>query len=211
MVSQTTRVAVALSALAVTTGVILYKTRKPHQPSISRSQFLEIMTKISQSAFEILFEYAQMAARVEAASGHRQPFTDSKTVRSNDPYLRECLSEAQSRILSQHNVTERDLMSFEKSVKSDPQVASVLNSIPDMFNAYCEGRFPVLSTVAIPSDISDEDLLRKLEESLSRNTQLEISLKNLVSVRINESENFRDHLSMLIVNIQNSLRARLPS
>lgn len=211
MVSQTARVAVALSALAVTTGFILYKTRKTHQSSISRSQFLEIMTGISHSAFEILFEYAQMAARVEAASGPRQPFTDTKNVRSNDPYLRECLSEAQSRILAQHNVTERDLMNFEKSVKNDSEVAGILRSIPDMFNAYCEGRFPVLSTLALPSDISDDDLLRRLEESLSSKTQLEISLKNLVSARINESENFRDHLSMLIVNIQNSLRARLPS
>lgn len=202
-------------------GATFFTRRTRLKPSsvIPKTYFTEILSGVSKRLFEILFEYAQMAARVDAASGHREPFTKTSKIRLNDPYLREALSAAQSRILTECGIDETTLADSQLVYESDPSVESLVKVIPDMFDAYTEGRFPELpeSLLARP-DLTDEELLKNIQDTfdhkLGKSDTLpvledSIEIKNLIAARINASESFRQGLFGIVMQAQSDLRSTL--
>ena len=209
----------ATAAVILGATFFMRRTQRKAPSTIPKSLFTQILSDVSKRAFEILFEYAQMAARVDAASGHREPFTKSSKIRLNDPYLRESLLAVQSSVLSEFGIDETSLADSQSAFESDPSVAALVKVIPDMFDAYIEGRFPELpeSLLARP-DVSDEELLKNIQNTFdsklgSSNTSssLEDSLetKNLIAVRINASESFRQGLFGIVMQAQSDLRSTL--
>jgi hypothetical protein len=222
MISARTALLLASGATAVAIlGATFFARRPRRKPSsvIPKAFFTEILSGVSKRLFEILFEYAQMAARVDAASGHREPFMKTSKIRLNDPYLREALSAAQSRILTECGIDETTLADSQSVYESDPSVAALVKVIPDMFDAYTEGRFPELpeSLLARP-DLTDEELLKNIQDTFDHKLgnsdtlpglEDSIEIKNLIAARINASESFRQGLFGIVMQAQSDLRSTL--
>lgn len=222
MISTRTALLFASGATAVAIlGATFFTRRTRRKPSsvISKTYFTEILTGVSKRLFEILFEYAQMAARVDAASGHREPFTKTSKIHLNDPYLREALSAAQSRILTECGIDETTLADSQLVYESDRSVAALVKVIPDMFDAYTEGRFPELpESLLTRPDLTDEELLKNIQDTFDHKLgksdtipvlEDSIEIKNLIAARINASESFRQGLFGIVMQAQSDLRSTL--
>ncbi len=198
------------------------RRRRMGTREVARGEFIRIMTRLSESVFLILFEYCQVAARVEAASGHRQPFDPVKKLKREDPHLHKILIESQSSILHSEQVDESSLIATQdRMVPQDSEVAVLVNVIPAMITAYQEGRFPVLpepfwnrlskSDDEILGDIRTSFESNIAEPSELRNPAQEISIgvRNLICMRINESDDFKIKLLQVVTEAQTKMRNRL--
>ena len=202
------RLSVMAFSLAVF-GVSWYILKKKRSARlIPREEFLAIMEEISKSGFDVLFEYAQMVARVSATM---KSGIELKSFIENDSNLRFELDNRQCSILQRHNITVDDMMHSQSVYMNDDEVRVKSQSLGNMFDQYCEGSFPVLSW--IPSDNrSDNELISVIRELMkarlegSEGIDLDLSVKNEISKRINEREDFRKMIFSLVVEAQNEVR-----
>ena len=176
---------------------------------ITRETFEKIMKDLSESAFQIFFEYSQMAVRVYGASGHRESFDPVSRVKQNDSHIRRSLDLAQSAIVKTYNLNVESLIAAQEKYTD---LHELVNVIPQMFTAYTKGEFPVLPASIWPhTSDSDDKILEEISEYFESGEPRPVSLetKNLVSRRINESDAFKARLLQIVVNAQASLRAKV--
>lgn len=192
---------------------------------VSRETFVRVMKELSEEVFNILFEYAQMSVRVEAASGHRDPFDSIKKMKENDPHLRSILRNVQDVILSSYGMNEDSLIAYQnRCSKSDPEIRDLVQVIPNMFNAYTGGDFPTLAEpIWRRPSLSDEELLIDLKtyfdsriEAMGKGklesefeSPLPVNVKSLVGYRVNESPSFRQKLFAIVMETQSAIRSKL--
>jgi len=206
-----------LSGLStVTITVILLRGRR-HRISIKhvdRDTFITIMKELAESAFQIFFEYSQMAVRVHGASGHREPFDPVARVKQNDSHIRKSLDIAQTAILRKYYMNVESLIAAQEQYSD---LNELIDVIPDMFTAYTRGDFPVLPSSIWPSlTKSDpeifEEMVNCFEVCLSAGEKVlpvPLATKNLVATRINESEDFKTRLLQIVINAQARVRAKV--
>ncbi len=217
----------AVTGLAVIVAYKLLKRRvKPNV--IPKAKFLQIMREITEAAFHVLFEYAQVAVRVQGASGHRgEPFEPTTKIKENDVHLRNTLNSVQDSVLKSHNITIDSLVSSQEHylVESDEETRAIVQAIPTMFASYTRGEFPTLpEMIWTRLEISDENLseeIRKYFESrleALKESQVDgprqaipIGQKNLIAIRVNESMRFKQELLHIVMNIQSQVRSHLTS
>jgi len=186
--------------------------------------FLKIMRELSEAAFGVLFEFAQMSVRVDGASGHRDPFERPDTLRENDSHLRKTLEDIQSEILDQNGIDMESLMIFQDHfICTDEEIRAVVETIPHMFSQYTSGSFPTLPESIWPRpNVSDDDLLNTVRDYYTERIEamkkdsleqvengISTELKNLVAYRVNESADFKQRLLLLVIDVQSTVRSQL--
>ena len=200
--------ATGLTGIAVAIG--FRYSKKPTM--IKESEFNIVMKELSIAIFEKLFEFAQSTQRVV-----RNEFS-----LEHDKTVFKSLEKVQAKILKQENISEAELKAAEKKFKTT-------SYIPEMFNMYISGKFPVLSLLTPSSIPNDQELLDILdlvletkiavEEKTPSNLE-EAELKiidkifpsrahfsNLLAIRINESEKFRSDVVHIVARTQCTLKA----
>lgn len=223
--------AVLLAGSVVVLSFALYKLKRTSSVAISRDTFISILREITESGFEVMFEYAQMAARVTvASSSNREPFKSDRSVKKSDPNLIAQLNAVQTKILNRHSLSVDQLV-LAQAVYSDSEIESLAAVIPAMLDSYSQGEFPVLPSILWPSfSASDGELLSSISsaleakrarlaelktampsemESLVSTGEVSIDTKNAIARRINESGEFRQKLMMTVMDAQNAVRASL--
>jgi hypothetical protein len=213
--------ATGLVGIATASWWILIR-RKPKNPIIvEKSQFITIMKQLSISAFNVLFQFAQMRARVAAVTAERHATQSVRSLVENDSNVRNALTRAQASILSSHNVSASVMMETEKALLSDDatSVSEIINCIPNMFEQYVSGDFPTLPhSILEPSIDSDSELLAKSSRIFSRKASLESSscepedtdsFRNKIAHRVNASAEFRNSVFHAVLDAQNNLRNTL--
>ena len=225
--------AAAASVLVAASTVALYRTvtRRRHAVRVPRSLFITIMREISISAFNVLFEYAQMAAR--AAGGTSE--SSMRAFLENDSNLRFELEARQAEVLRRHELLESDLV-FAQNLYSDSEANAVVAAVPAMFIQYVDGLFPTLpvEVLAAPSHpVTDDELLTRLRAMLEAkltavaaasnpvhafageaidelaDPEEIVVFQNSMANRINQDIEFRRRLMMLVMGSMNDARNQL--
>ena len=207
--------AVCITALC-SAGAFYVMRRRRSVKLITRDQFLCIMKEISLNAFDVLFEYAQMASRVSMTSK-----VDIKSFLEQDSHLRHDLEHRQEIILKKYDVDVTDLVNAQ-SIYSDTEADAIVKSVPDMYEQSIRGEFPLLEWLpdqATP--FGDDELLiivthnlrAKTEHVLGKTSEapsdLPATTKNSLSRRINNDEIFRSKLFEVVLKAQNEVRSLL--
>lgn len=207
--------AVCITALC-SAGAFYVIRRRRSVKLITRDRFLCIMKEISLNAFDVLFEYGQMASRVSVTSK-----VDIQSFLERDSHLRDDLDHRQEIILKKHDVDVTDLV-HAQSLYSDTEAEAVVKSVPDMHEQYIRGDFPVLEWLPDPTfPFGDDELLGIVTNNLRAKTEhvmgktseapsdLPATTKNSLSRRINNDEIFRSKLFTVVLSAQNEVRSLL--
>jgi hypothetical protein len=211
-----------LVGIATASWWILIRRKRKNPIIVEKSHFITIMKQLSVSAFNVLFQFAQMRARVAAVTAGRHSTQSVRSLVENDSNVRNALTRAQETILSSHNVSAWDMMETEKALLSGDatSVSEIVNSIPRMFDQYVSGDFPTLpDSILEPSVDSDSELLTKSTRIFSRKASLESSsscdpedtdsFRNKIAHRVNASPEFRNSVFHAVLDAQNNLRNTL--
>jgi hypothetical protein len=205
---------VAIASSVALFGISWYMLKRKTKRALvvlPRQEFIRIMEEISLSGFDILFEYAQMVARVGASM---KSGIDIRSFIESDSNLRFELENRQGIILRNHNVTVEDMMHCQSVYKSDDEVVEKTRTITNMFEQYCEGSFPVIPWIP-RKHISDEALIHVVEGFMksrmngTNDSAMDLSTRNEISHRINEQDEFRNLLFSTVVGAQNEVRNSL--
>ena len=177
------------------------------------------MKDISIASFSILFQFAQMRARVDAVTIGRQ---SAPPILENDFNVRNALEKAQERVLGARNISLACIMQTQQTLfhTGDIEIDHLVESVPKMFQQYVSGGFPTLNQSEIQTSTeSDSDLLTKCARIFARNVANDKSkigeeedtvlFRNNIAIRLNESDEFRKALFLSVLNAQQTLRNTL--
>lgn len=215
---------VACSIVGAATGVWWFHVSKCHRKTtriVGRSHYIEVMKELAIKAFGVLFEFAQMRARVDAVTVGRSTSQSLRTIIQNDSNVRNALLNTQESILSAHKITIGDMMEAQKSFDSkiDAEISELVACIPKMFEQYVSGDFPTLpASISEPLVETDSELISQCTRSFARHATNDsqtayfedtIAFRNTLAHRLNACSEFRKSVFLAVLVAQQNLRNTL--
>ena len=195
---------------------------------ISECEFAEIMRILSKRIFLQLFSLAQVSARIVPKSDDNK----FKSIRFDNPAIRDLLAFCQQSVLEQFHISTNDLEHAQSLYykKGNGELDIIVDSIALMFDQFADGSFPVLPSEVAPESSPPADsnqllellstiLMAKAENGpdqvdedaiMSQHGHTSaISFYNQVAKRLQNDAEFRNGLIQILVKNQTIVRSNL--
>ena len=197
---------------------------------MTETEFVEIMRILAKRIFLALFSFAQVSARVIPKPDDNK----HESIRGDNPAVRSLLSKSQQAVLDQFHLESEDLEYAQSRFykKGNEILDAIVSSIPQMFQQFASGTFPVLPDEVFSTTTShtqsSEPVIDILSDILSAKAQpgsadnlkedtiitnhgysCTILFYNEVAKRMQTDSDFRDQLIQILMMNQSIVRTKL--